>query len=489
MMKKRLRKFFHRGLWQGLSLAVVFCLLKIAAGGSMVFAQVQDIDSRNEVVLRPEDRILVLAPHPDDEVIGCAGIIQHALKMKLPLKVVFLTYGDNNQWSFLVYRKHPVLLPKAVQNMGQIRYKEAIAAAEELGLSPEHLLFLGYPDFRTLNIWYARWAERPPARSMLTRTTSVPYGNAVRPGALYKGEDILRDLKDILRDFKPTKIFLSHPADHNGDHQTFYLFTRVALWDLKGEVDAQLYPYLVHFKRWPLPRGYRPQENITPPELFKTQCAWKFLRLSNKEVEVKFAALKKHWTQYSSSAKYLVSFVRENEMFGDFPVIPLSVPAVKDAPKVFSADRKSYLEEMPEELTDEEKALFVGIEERYMYLEDGNIVLSIKLSRPLAEGVSVSVYLFGYRDDVAFGKMPKLRLRFDPIKHTVYDQNRKLKNKNIKIVRSAKDIIIYVPVSELGNPQKILTSARTYSGVIPLDWLSWRTIELSSAGAGRGRDR
>ena len=74
-----------------------------------------------EVTLEANDRILVLAPHPDDEIIGCGGIIQKALSMHLPIRIVFSTYGDNNQWSFLVYRKHPVFFPEAVRKMGLIR--------------------------------------------------------------------------------------------------------------------------------------------------------------------------------------------------------------------------------------------------------------------------------------------------------------------------------------------------------------------------------
>ena len=42
-----------------------------------------------QLALRPDDRILVLAPHPDDEVLGCAGVIQRALAMGLPVRVVF----------------------------------------------------------------------------------------------------------------------------------------------------------------------------------------------------------------------------------------------------------------------------------------------------------------------------------------------------------------------------------------------------------------
>jgi LmbE family N-acetylglucosaminyl deacetylase len=182
-----------------------------------------------EINLKADDRVLILAPHPDDEVLGCAGIIQDAVKRNLPVRIVFLTYGDNNEWSFLVYRKRPVVLPGSLRKMGLVRRSEAIAAARELGLAPEQLTFLGYPDFGTLKIWYAYWGDRPPFRSMLTRVRQVPYANAFRPGAAYRGHEILRDLTSVIREFRPTKIFVSHPADHNGDHRALYLFTRIAL--------------------------------------------------------------------------------------------------------------------------------------------------------------------------------------------------------------------------------------------------------------------
>ena len=73
--------------------------------------------------------------------------------MGLPLRIAFFTYGDNNQWSFLVYRKHLVLIPSAVRGMGEVRHDEALAAARVFGLSPDHLTFLGYPDFGALHLW------------------------------------------------------------------------------------------------------------------------------------------------------------------------------------------------------------------------------------------------------------------------------------------------------------------------------------------------
>ncbi len=285
--------------------------------------QPNQIMNFKEVEFNSQDRILILAPHPDDEVLGCGGIIQKANKMNLPLKIVFLTYGDQNQWSFIVYRKRPVIMPKAVQQMGLVRHDEALEAAKSLGISPEQLIFLGYPDFRTLAIWYSHWGNSPPARSILTDVRAVPYKNAFRPGTPYKADEILKDLKTIILEFKPTKIFVSHPADHNPDHQSLYLFTRVALWDLKNEVNPEIYPYLIHFKKWPKPYGYQPNKQLVPPDILVQKVAWEIVPLENPEVASNYNAIKKHRSQYNEKTKYLLSFIRANELFGDFPIIDL----------------------------------------------------------------------------------------------------------------------------------------------------------------------
>ena len=127
-----------------------------------------------EIQLSPKDRILVLAPHPDDEVLGAGGVTQKAISLKLPVKIVFFTYGDSNQWSFLVYRKHPVFMPGAVETMGLVRKDEALAASSILGVDSKDLIFLGYPDFGTLNIWYEHWNKRAAYRTMLTWVNHVP---------------------------------------------------------------------------------------------------------------------------------------------------------------------------------------------------------------------------------------------------------------------------------------------------------------------------
>jgi LmbE family N-acetylglucosaminyl deacetylase len=443
---------------------------------NQILQPTQELPWQN-VILVPQDRILILAPHPDDEVLGCGGIIQKAVKLNLPVRVVFLTYGDSNQWSFMVYRKHPVIMPKAVENMGLIRHDEAIAAAKVLGISSEQLTFLGYPDFSTLNIWYSHWGNQPPVESMLTEVKAVPYDNAFRPGALYKGEEILQDLKTILREFKPTKIFLSHPGDHHPDHRALYLFTNIALWHIDEEMHTTLFPYLIHYKKWPSPKGYLPDKLLEPPQIFKQNITWQNNNLNNEEVKLKYNAIKKHKSQYNSNAKYLLSFIRTNELFGDFPIITLKP---NSAGAFLTSERKTDLAELPEQLNAQERTSFVGLEKRFIRLEDNNLIFSINLSRPIAEEVGVSVYIFGYRQDRPFQEMPKLHIKFGAFEHQVLDQNNILPKGLIKVERNSKEINIWIPLSLLGNPQRILTSADTYLGTVPLDWVSWRILEISN---------
>ena len=53
--------------------------------------------------IKGSDRILILAPHPDDEAVGCAGIIQEAVAAGADMHVLCLTNGDNNEFAFIVY--------------------------------------------------------------------------------------------------------------------------------------------------------------------------------------------------------------------------------------------------------------------------------------------------------------------------------------------------------------------------------------------------
>jgi LmbE family N-acetylglucosaminyl deacetylase len=80
---------------------------------------------------------LILAPHPDDESLGCGGLIAAASAAGRPPFVLFLTDGTGS---------HPrsALYPPA--RLRAVRENEARDALAILGLPAERVAFLGLPD-------------------------------------------------------------------------------------------------------------------------------------------------------------------------------------------------------------------------------------------------------------------------------------------------------------------------------------------------------
>jgi LmbE family N-acetylglucosaminyl deacetylase len=175
--------------------------------------------------------------------------------------------------------------------MGEVRRKETISAMAELGVYKSNIIFLGYPDFGTMAILTKYWDAAKPFKGFFTRSTKVPYPECLSPGAPYVGESIIKDMKAVLSDFKPTKIFVSHPADTSGDHRSLYLFLRIALWDLESAISRpRIFSYIVHAAGWPKPRGYNPELALEPPRAFP-EVSWDTLSLTPDEVASKYKCI------------------------------------------------------------------------------------------------------------------------------------------------------------------------------------------------------
>lgn len=79
-------------------------------------------------------QVLVLAPHPDDEVLGCGALLADCWRDGTPAHVVCLTDGAASH-------------PRSTQDVAAIRAKELANAITILGGDPRsHLTCLGYPD-------------------------------------------------------------------------------------------------------------------------------------------------------------------------------------------------------------------------------------------------------------------------------------------------------------------------------------------------------
>jgi hypothetical protein len=150
------------------------------------------------LALNAQDRVLVLAPHPDDEVLGCGGVIQQAVATGLPVHVAFLTYGDFYEHSFIVYKKRPVLTARGVKGMGEVRHDEAVAADSVLGVPRDHLSFFGYPDWGTLQIFHAAWGDAQPAENPDERQ-DLRRGDPPRLGLLAGPGRAPRDGRQLIR--------------------------------------------------------------------------------------------------------------------------------------------------------------------------------------------------------------------------------------------------------------------------------------------------
>jgi LmbE family N-acetylglucosaminyl deacetylase len=81
--------------------------------------------------------VLILAPHPDDESLGCGGLIAEACRHGVPPVVAVLTDGTMS---------HPNSRRYPRERLRSLREQEARAAVSVLGMPPTRIIFLGCPD-------------------------------------------------------------------------------------------------------------------------------------------------------------------------------------------------------------------------------------------------------------------------------------------------------------------------------------------------------
>lgn len=212
------------------------------------------------------DRVLIFAPHPDDESLGCFGYIHKAIKARAKLRVVVLTDG--------YFTASP-----------EKRYNETIQTLLEIGLSKKDIFFLGFKDIR------------------LKKASFCP-----------------RIMREMIDSFKPTKIFSTSKYDSNIDHRACYYHLKKALE--KSEIRPKIYYYLIHYKgkTYPLPRGFRPNRNLYPPmRLIREGLSWSKLELTKRETILKKRAVMNYKSQLRMSLflarRTLLSFIRKNELF------------------------------------------------------------------------------------------------------------------------------------------------------------------------------
>jgi LmbE family N-acetylglucosaminyl deacetylase len=447
---------------------IYFICLFLLLGCGVVFSQ----DAKELEPILPSDRILILAPHPDDETIGCAGVIQAALKKHAEVKVVILTNGDSNEFAFIAYEKRLTFKREEFLHMGEVRYHESIASLRFLGLPEKNIVALGYPDSGTGDILTKTWDDQKPYLSLLSRVRNVPYKEALSFGAPYTGNSIIKDLRSTIADFKPTKIFVTSPVETNRDHRALYVFLRLALWDLEGKIpEPKVLPYIIHVVGWPMPRGYHPDLELAPFYKFKySDVSWQKYSLNDQEIQKKHDAIMLFKSQNEPNSSYLLTFARRNELFGDYPPIHLndnkcrvvwSEVGVKD--RIIKNLQTGKLEKL--------SSLSYSLSGKYLYMR-------VIMKKSLYKNFGLNIYLLGYKQGVDFAKMPKLHLFTGVGGLSIHNKDKTIFVKDAEFSFHNRKMIFRIPLIAMGDPDRVMVYSKAVFGDLPLDKTAWRILLL-----------
>ena len=186
-------------------------------------------------------RVVVFAPHPDDEVIGCGGTIAAHVNAADTVSIVYLTSGEAGSLN---------VLPDEVR---VIREAEARQGAERLGV--KDLVFLRFPD-----------------------------------GYLDFSPDLLHTLVKLIREKKPDAVYLPHAQEGPRDHRVTYELVLEAVRRAGGpwfqDCGAEPWPvkYVLAYEVW---------TPIVSPTYYKDITPW---------IDLKTAALRCHASQVSGIA-------------------------------------------------------------------------------------------------------------------------------------------------------------------------------------------
>ncbi|WP_165488565.1 MULTISPECIES: PIG-L deacetylase family protein [Dyella] len=160
-------------------------------------------------------RLLVVAPHPDDETISAGELIQHVQQAGGEVEILLLTDGDNNPWPQRWVERRLWVGPAERERWGRRRRLEVGQALKTLGVRPEALHPLGLPDMG-LTAWLR-----------------------------FHLDALLEHVAGRLSTFQPTHVAMPSLGDRHPDHGAAHVLMRLALAHWTDSIPAVL-TYLVH---------------------------------------------------------------------------------------------------------------------------------------------------------------------------------------------------------------------------------------------------
>lgn len=285
----------------------------------LVFYPLRHTFSDLDILSQPlaSDRILFIVAHPDDETIGGGGYLAQAIKNGANVKVIIVTNGEGNKYYAYVselgvdYKK--IFSKDKFINEAEVRLKESLDALITIGLDPENIIFLDFPDRGLSKLLRQNWNS--PYVSPFTLTDRPLFKNKYNENLTYSGQNLEEVLRKIIVDFNPTKIFTHSSFDKHPDHQSVNQFVGLALRE-SNFPPKNIYTFLVHYNNFSRILKLSKKENLLPPKDLQSKH-WLIFELNDEVLKVKEEAINKYQSQLKSPYLNLLlkSFLRKNELF------------------------------------------------------------------------------------------------------------------------------------------------------------------------------
>lgn len=161
-----------------------------------------------------QTRLLVVAPHPDDETIATGLLIQQVQAAGGKVRILLLTPGDNNPWPQRWLERRVRIGAAERRRWGRRRHAEMLQALARLGVAAESLQTLDWPDLGVTDL------------------------------LLTAGGAAVAEVRIAIARFDPSLVAMPALEDRHPDHGSAHVLVRLAV---AGPVmQPRLLTYAVH---------------------------------------------------------------------------------------------------------------------------------------------------------------------------------------------------------------------------------------------------